>query len=97
MRVDGYSSSSYPIKRKPRKADARLEDDNVEDIEFEYVAEPSTRSNRGSAVSQMPARPQDNIFPRSMSSRVALALSSYMTTAAFVEWDDEVLGLDVHI
>ena len=98
MRVDGYSSNSYPVKRKPRKASARLEDDNVEDIEFEHVAEPAPRAGRGgSAVSQMPARPQDNIFPRSMSSRVALALSSYMTTAAFVEWDDEVLGLDVHI
>lgn len=33
------------------------------------------------------------VFPRSMSKSVATALASYLTTAGFVEWDMEVLGL----
>jgi hypothetical protein len=32
-----------------------------------------------------------------MSTRVAHALSSYLTTSTFVDWDTEVLGFDVHI
>jgi len=28
---------------------------------------------------------------------VANALASYLTTAGFVDWDMEVLGLDLHI
>ncbi len=32
-----------------------------------------------------------------MSKSVATALASYLTTAGFVEWDMEVLGLDIHI
>jgi hypothetical protein len=37
------------------------------------------------------------IFPRSVSNRVAYALASYLTTASFVDWDLEVLGLDLHV
>jgi hypothetical protein len=32
-----------------------------------------------------------------MSSRVAHALTSYLTTATFVDWDLEVSGLDLHV
>jgi hypothetical protein len=32
-----------------------------------------------------------------MSTRVAHALTSYLTTSTFVDWEMEVLGLDVHI
>ncbi|MDR3454237.1 MAG: hypothetical protein P4L96_15825 [Rhodoferax sp.] len=56
----------------------------------------TTRAS-GSQVSQLPARQQDMIFPRSVSRRVATALSSYLTTASFVDWDIEVMGLDLHI
>ncbi|WP_416422819.1 hypothetical protein RAM80_23485 [Pseudomonas sp. App30] len=97
MRVDGFSSSSYPVKRKPRKALAQADD--AEDLEGDFEVQPSAQRSapRGGAVSNLPARPQDMIFHRSMSRRVATALSSYLTTATFVEWDADVLGLDVHI
>ncbi|BBN62214.1 hypothetical protein L6218_01230 [Pseudomonas syringae pv. syringae] len=49
------------------------------------------------STANVPARPQDIIFPRSMSSRVAHALASYMATASFVDWDLEVSGLDLHV
>jgi hypothetical protein len=32
-----------------------------------------------------------------MSTRVAHALSSYLTTSTFVDWDLEVSGLDLHV
>ncbi|WAH57596.1 hypothetical protein LZ023_32300 [Pseudomonas silvicola] len=98
MRVDGYSSSSYPIKRKPRKAQARVDD--ADDLEGEFEVQPSAQrstSRSAGATGNVPARQQDMIFPRSMSRRVATALTSYLTTSTFVEWDGEVLGLDVHI
>lgn len=98
MRVDGYSSSSYPVKRKPRKAQARVDD--ADDLEGEFEVQPSAQRSAprsAGATSNVPARPQDMIFPRSMSRRVATALTSYLTTSTFVDWDGKVLGLDVHI
>ncbi|WP_426134381.1 hypothetical protein [Pseudomonas sp. PWP3-1b2] len=96
MRIDGFSSQSYPIKRKPRKANVTV-DESVEDspdfIEVHSDAQASTQAR----ISGLPARQQDMIFPRSMSKSVATALASYLTTAGFVEWDMEVLGLDIHI
>ena len=96
MRIDGFSSQSYPIKRKPRKANVTV-DDSVEDspdfIEVQSDAQPNTQAR----ISGLPARQQDMVFPRSMSKSVATALASYLTTAGFVEWDMEVLGLDIHI
>ncbi|UFH48580.1 hypothetical protein [Pseudomonas sp. KNUC1026] len=110
MRVDGFSSHSYPIKRKPQKRLVRLDDDTViEGVEGDLqVEQPAARqsaagASRGGAVSRMPVRARnedDENFAdsrRPMSSRVAEALSSYLTTATFVEWDGEVLGLDVRI
>lgn len=100
MRIDGFSSQSYPIKRKPRKANVRV-DDAVEDspdfIEVHAESHANAQSGAGARTSGLPARQQDMVFPRSMSKSVATALASYLTTAGFVEWDMEVLGLDVHI
>ncbi|KTC17535.1 hypothetical protein AO391_00870 [Pseudomonas marginalis ICMP 9505] len=100
MRIDGFSSQSYPLKRKPRKANVTV-DESVEDSpDFIEVASgtQSNGQNAGSArISGLPARQQDMVFPRSMSKSVATALASYLTTAGFVEWDMEVLGLDIHI
>ncbi|WP_095108190.1 hypothetical protein [Pseudomonas sp. Irchel 3E20] len=98
MRIDGVSSQAYPIKRKPRKANAVV-DEGIEDIvdaEIELADTPV--SVRGEArTANLPARQQDMIFPRTMSKSVATALASYLTTAGFVDWDMEVLGLDLHI
>ena len=100
MRIDGFSSQSYPLKRKPRKANVTV-DESVEDSpDFIEVASgtQANAQNAGSArISGLPARQQDMVFPRSMSKSVATALASYLTTAGFVEWDMEVLGLDIHI
>ncbi|MGR0138510.1 hypothetical protein [Pseudomonas rhodesiae] len=100
MRIDGFSSQSYPLKRKPRKASVTV-DDSVEDspdfIEVQSEAATATQGAGGARISGLPARQQDMVFPRSMSKSVATALASYLTTAGFVEWDMEVLGLDVHI
>ncbi|MGZ0715818.1 hypothetical protein [Pseudomonas palleroniana] len=100
MRIDGFSSQSYPIKRKPRKANATV-DESVEDspdfIELQSDSPSSAQGSTGSRISGLPARQQDMVFPRSMSKSVATALASYLTTAGFVEWDMEVLGLDIHI
>jgi len=94
MRIDGFSSQSYPLKRKPRKANVTV-DDSVEDSpDFIDVQSEASSSAR---TSGLPARQQDMVFPRSMSKSVATALASYLTTAGFVEWDMEVLGLDIHI
>ncbi|MGY2376163.1 hypothetical protein ACW9IB_16825 [Pseudomonas sp. SDO524_S393] len=97
MRIDGFSSQSYPIKRKPRKANVMV-DDSVEDSPDFIEVQADAQSNAHSArTSGLPARQQDMVFPRSMSKSVATALASYLTTAGFVEWDMEVLGLDIHI
>ncbi|NWC96478.1 MULTISPECIES: hypothetical protein [unclassified Pseudomonas] len=103
MRIDGFSSQSYPLKRKPRKANVTV-DESVEDspdfVEIQSDnASVSIRSQgaSGERISGVPARQQDMVFPRSMSKNVANALASYLTTAGFVEWDMEVLGLDIHI
>ena len=37
------------------------------------------------------------IFQRAMSKSAASALASYLTTAGFVDWETEVLGLDLYI
>jgi len=99
MRIDGFSSQSYPLKRKPRKANVTV-DESVEDspdfIEVQSEAS-SPQSAANARTSGLPARQQDMVFPRSMSKSVATALASYLTTAGFVEWDMEVLGLDIHI
>ncbi len=99
MRIDGASSQPYSIKRKPRKAGVIL-DGNGEllDSENDDLSEIAARAQAaGSRLTNLPARAQDMIFPRSMSKSVATALASYLTTAGFVEWDMEVLGLDLHI
>lgn len=103
MRIDGPTTRSYPIKRKPRATPSTVEG-TFEEIENDAQLPPSAQGARresgdariGSTAS-VPARPQDIIFPRSMSSRVATALASYMTTASFVDWDLEVSGLDLHV
>ncbi|MFJ4141584.1 hypothetical protein [Pseudomonas sp. NPDC089734] len=103
MRIDGPSSRSYPIKRKPKKAPSTVEG-SFEEIEGDVELPPPAQASRRSsgdaqtgATSNVPARPQDIIFPRSMSTRVANALASYLTTASFVDWDMEVSGLDLHV
>ncbi|NVZ54516.1 hypothetical protein HX792_29610 [Pseudomonas sp. B6002] len=96
MRIDGFSSQSYPIKRKPRKASATV-DDSVEDSPDFIEVQSDAQANAQARFSGLPARQQDMVFPRSMSKNVATALASYLTTAGFVEWDMEVLGLDIHI
>ncbi|MBY8945591.1 MULTISPECIES: hypothetical protein [unclassified Pseudomonas] len=96
MRIDGFSSQSYPIKRKPRKANATV-DDSVEDSPDFIEVQSDAKASSQARISGVPARQQDMLFPRSMSKSVATALASYLTTAGFVEWDMEVLGLDIHI
>ena len=99
MRIDGFSSQSYPLKRKPRKANVTV-DESVEDSPDFIEVQSEASSPQGAAnarTSGVPARQQDMVFPRSMSKSVATALASYLTTAGFVEWDMEVLGLDIHI
>ncbi|RON01878.1 hypothetical protein BK659_25540 [Pseudomonas brassicacearum] len=102
MRIDGFSSQSYPIKRKPRKGNVSV-DESLEDIdgELEIPSEEqlAARAAKASAqrLSNLPARQQDMIYHRAMSKSVAMALASYLSTAAFVDWDMEVLGLDLHI
>lgn len=103
MRIDGSSSRSYPIKRKPRKGPATVEG-SFEEVDSEIdipsqvpVNASRAQSSQAGPTANVPARQQDMIFPRSVSNRVAHALASYLTTASFVDWDMEVLGLDVHI
>lgn len=97
MRITGPSHRSYPIKRKPRK-DSAVVDGNVEDIgeEVEVIPQSASRRQAG-GTANVPARQADIIFPRAMSRRVAQALSSYLTTSTFVDWDLEVSGLDLHV
>ena len=98
MRIDGFSSQSYPIKRKPRKGQPLL-DESVEDSEVPLESAPqATRTSSSSdRISQLPVRSQDMIFQRAMSKNAASALASYLTTAGFVDWETEVLGLDLYI
>jgi hypothetical protein len=102
MRIDGLSSQSYPIKRKPRKGNVVL-DESVDDIdgELEFPTEEqlAARAAKASAqrLSNLPARQQDMIYHRAMKKSVAMALASYLSTAGFVDWDADVLGLDLYI
>ncbi|KDD69140.1 hypothetical protein ABH912_005214 [Pseudomonas sp. BT76 TE3572] len=103
MRIDGVPSQSYPIKRKPRKGPV-AEDDYVDidiDGELEIPSEEqlAARAAKASAqrLSNLPARQQDMLYHRAMSSSVAKALASYLSTAGFVDWDSDVLGLDLYI
>ena len=95
MRIDGFSSQSYPIKRKPRKGQAVV-DESVEDTDAAPDNTPRTPPS-GERISQLPVRSQDMIFQRAMSKKAASALASYLTTAGFVDWEHEVLGLDLYI
>ena len=101
MRIDGVPSQSYPIKRKPRKGPV-ADDDYVDiDGELEIPSEEqmAARAAKTSAqrLSNLPARQQDMIYHRAMSSSVAKALASYLSTAGFVDWDSDVLSLDLYI
>ena len=100
MRIDGISSQSYPIKRKPRKGTV-VEDESVDiDGELEIPSEEQLAARaKASAqrLSNLPARQQDMLYHRAMSKSVAMALASYLSTAGFVDWDAEVLGLDLYI
>lgn len=102
MRIDGVPSQSYPIKRKPRAGKA-VETESFDDIdgELEFPSEEqlAARAAKASAqrLSNLPARQQDMLYHRSMSRSVATALASYLSTAGFVDWDMEVLGLDLYI
>ncbi|KJZ64797.1 hypothetical protein [Pseudomonas fluorescens] len=101
MRIDGVPSQSYPIKRKPRKGPV-ADDDYVDiDGELEIPSEEqlAARAAKASAqrLSNLPARQQDMLYHRAMSSSVAKALASYLSTAGFVDWDSDVLGLDLYI
>ncbi|WP_433886315.1 hypothetical protein [Pseudomonas vranovensis] len=98
MRIDGFSSQSYPIKRAPRKAPVRNDDVDEEDLPGEFEVQAQASASHGQArTGGLPARPQDMIFPRARNKRTAHALASYLTTAGFVDWEMEVLGLDLYI
>jgi hypothetical protein len=101
MRIDGLSSQSYPIKRQPRKGRV-VEDDCVDidgELQFPSEEQIAARAAKASAqrLSNLPARQQDMIYHRAMSKSVAMALASYLSTAGFVDWDADVLGLDLYI
>ncbi|MBS4077304.1 MULTISPECIES: hypothetical protein [Pseudomonas] len=103
MRIDGLSSQSYPIKRKPRKGNVTV-DESVDDIdgELEFPTEEQLAARAAAKataqrLSNLPARQQDMIYHRAMSKSVAMALASYLSTAGFVDWDADVLGLDLYI
>ncbi|MFJ2538752.1 MULTISPECIES: hypothetical protein [unclassified Pseudomonas] len=102
MRIDGVSSQSYPIKRKPRKGNVAQEetvDDIDGELEFPTEEQLAARAAKASAqrLSNLPARQQDMIYHRAMKKSVAMALASYLSTAGFVDWDADVLGLDLYI
>ena len=98
MRVDGFSSQSYPIPRKPRKGSATVDESVLDhDDEPQVPSEVQLAARAAQRQSNLPARPQDLLYHRAMSRHVSLALASYLSTAAFVDWDMEVLGLDLHI
>lgn len=96
MRIDGFSSQPYPVKRPPRQGSVR--DESIEDaqlVEDDDEAVQVARAQRRSAG--LPARQQDMIFPRARDRRTATALASYLSTAGFSDWEMEVLGLDLYI
>jgi hypothetical protein len=96
MRIDGFSSQSYPIKRTPRKATVR--DEVI--VDAEVIEETATVPPEAMALRRkggLPARQQDMIFPRARNRRTAAALASYLSTAGFTDWEMEVLGLDLYI
>jgi hypothetical protein len=99
MRIDGVASRSYPIKRKPRNGIARVDEAvDEQEVEIEVIEarqRPAASGGRGTLVATMPARQKEFLW--GVDARVANALASYLTTASFVDWDGEVLGLDVHI
>ncbi|MFZ5935121.1 hypothetical protein BGP84_01425 [Pseudomonas putida] len=95
MRIDGFSSQSYPIKRTPRKGAVR--DENVDDAELIEESEVTQEASARRRPSGLPARQQDMVFPRARDRRTATALASYLSTAGFTDWDMEVLGLDLYI
>ncbi|MDB6442868.1 MULTISPECIES: hypothetical protein [Pseudomonas] len=102
MRIDGVSSQSYPIKRRPRTgriADQENFDEVDGELEFPSEEQLAARAAKASAqrLSNLPARQQDMIYHRAMTRSVATALASYLSTAGFVDWDMEVLGLDLYI
>ncbi|WP_323159947.1 hypothetical protein [Pseudomonas fluorescens] len=102
MRIDGVSTQSYPIKRKPRKGNPALDesvDDIDDELEFPTEAQLAARAAKNAAqrLSNLPARQQDMIYHRAMKKSVAMALASYLSTAGFVDWDADVLGLDLYI
>lgn len=96
MRIDGFSSQSYPLKRLSRKAAVR--DEAIDDAEVieeaETAPQEATARRPGGGL---PARQQDMVFPRARDRRTATALASYLSTAGFTDWDMEVLGLDLYI
>ncbi|AUB76575.1 hypothetical protein B195_017570 [Pseudomonas sp. Lz4W] len=98
MRIDGFSSRSYPVKRKQRK-DQALVDESVEDSETTFESAPQTARTppSGERINSFPVRSQDMIFQRSMSKSAASALASYLTTAGFVDWEIEEQVLDLYI
>ncbi|AKJ98785.1 hypothetical protein PHLH5_43700 [Pseudomonas sp. Cab53] len=102
MRIDGVSSQSYPIKRKPRAGKA-VEPESLDDIDGELDSpseeQLAARAAKSAAqrLSNLPARQQDMLYHRAMKRSVATALASYLSTAGFVDWDMEVLGLDLYI
>lgn len=95
MRIDGFSSQSYPIKRTPRKAAVR--DESVDDAELIEESEVTQDAAARRRPAGLPARQQDMVFPRARDRRTATALASYLSTAGFTDWDMEVLGLDLYI
>ncbi|WP_065615303.1 hypothetical protein [Pseudomonas moraviensis] len=102
MRIDGVSTQSYPIKRKPRKGNAVLDESvDIIDGELEFPSEEQMAARAAQATAQrlsnLPARQQDMIYHRAMKKSVAMALASYLSTAGFVDWDADVLGLDLYI
>ena len=94
MRIDGFSSQSYPIKRAPRKAAVR--DESVDDAELIEESEVTQEAAARRRPAGLPARQQDMVFPRARDRRTATALASYLSTAGFTDWDMEVLGLDLY-
>ncbi|QXH74149.1 hypothetical protein KSS92_06485 [Pseudomonas atacamensis] len=102
MRIDGVSTQSYPIKRKPRKGNAALDESvDIIDGELEFPSEEQMAARAAQATAQrlsnLPARQQDMIYHRAMKKSVAMALASYLSTAGFVDWEADVLGLDLYI
>ena len=95
MRIDGFSSRSYPIKRPLHKAP--LPDEVIEDAEtvdaVEVPQDPAARRRTAGLATRQP----DRIFPRARDRRTATALASYLATAGFTDWEMEVLGLDLYI